>query len=152
VEAEGVIQPARNSKFDFSVAWLNARYAEFLPQPTVNWAGKKLDRSPEWTFTAGYTQTFELSGGGNIQAGVRTRVSDSYRLAALGTLNQFRVPGYTKTDVTLTYNAPDSRWYVQGFGKNLENAVVVTTAASGTFATVAVADPRTYGVRAGFKF
>jgi iron complex outermembrane receptor protein len=152
VEAEGVIQPARNSKFDFSVAWLNARYAEFLPQPTVNWAGKKLDRSPEWTFTAGYTQTFELSGGGNIQAGVRTRVSDSYRLAALGTLNQFRVPGYTKTDVTLTYNAPDNRWYVQGFGKNLENAVVVTTAASGTFATVAVADPRTYGVRAGFKF
>lgn len=152
VEAEGTIQPAKHSRFDFSIAWLNARYAQFIPVPGVDWSGKKLDRSPEWAFTAGYTQTFDLNGHGTIDAGVRTRVSDSYRLAALSTLNQFRVPGFTRTDVALTYNAPGNRWYVQAFGRNLENAIVVTTASSGVFATASVADPRTYGVRAGFKF
>ncbi|WP_242129020.1 TonB-dependent receptor [Sphingobium sp. Sx8-8] len=152
VEAEGVIEPVRNSRFDASVTWLNARYTDYQPSATIDWSGKKLDRSPEWVFSAGYTQTFDLANGGNIQAGARTRVSDSFRLAALGTLNQFRVPGYSKTDVTLTYNAPGDRWYVQAFGKNLENSIVVTTASTGAFGTVQVADPRTYGVRTGFRF
>lgn len=152
IELEGVITPAPSSKFDFSVSWLNGRYADFFPTPAADWSGKKLDRSPSYVFTAGYTHTFELGNGGNIQAGVRTRVSDDYRLAALGTLNQFRVPGYTKTDLLLAYNAPGDRWHVQAFAKNLEDNIVVTTAATGTFATAQLADPRTYGVRAGFKF
>ena len=152
VELEGVITPAPSSKFDFSVAWLNARYSEFFPTPAVDWSGRKLDRSPSYTFTAGYTHTFELGNGGNIQAGVRTRVSDSYQLAALGTLNQFRVPSYTKTDLLIAYNAPDNRWYLQAFAKNLEDNIVVTTAATGTFATAQLADPRTYGARFGVKF
>jgi iron complex outermembrane receptor protein len=102
--------------------------------------------------TAGYTQTFELGNGGNIQAGVRSRLSDSYVLAALATVNQFRVPSYTKTDLLLSYNAPGDRWYVQGFLKNIENAIVVTTANVGSLPSVQVADPRTYGARVGFRF
>lgn len=152
VELEGVITPARSSKFDFSVAWLNARYAEFFPAPGVDWSGKKLDRSPSLAFTAGYTHSFQLGNGGNVQAGVRTRVSDSYQLAALGTQNQFRVPSYSKTDLFIAYNAPDNRWYVQGFAKNLENSIVVSTATSGAVGTAQIADPRTYGARVGVKF
>lgn len=152
VELEGVITPARSSMFDFSFAWLNARYADFFPQPGVDWSGRKLDRSPSLAVTAGYTHTIELGNGGNIQTGVRTRLSDSYQLAAFGTLNQFRVPSYTKTDLLIAYNAPDNRWYVQGFAKNLENSIVVSTAASGGVGTVQIADPRTYGARVGVKF
>ncbi|MEC3909484.1 TonB-dependent receptor [Sphingobium sp. CR2-8] len=152
VELEGVIAPARSSKFDFSVAWLNARYAEFFPAPGFDWSGKKLDRSPTLAVTAGYTQTFELGNGGNFQAGVRTRVSDSYQLAALNTQNQFRVPSYSKTDLLIAYNAPDNRWYAQAFVKNLENSIVVSSAASGAIGTVQIADPRTYGGRVGVKF
>lgn len=151
-EIEGVITPAPSSKVDFSMSWLNARYVDFFPDPSLDWSGKKLDRSPSLTFSVGYTHTVALANGGNIQAGVRTRVSDSYRLAALSTLNQFRVPGYTKTDLLVTYNAPGDRWYVQGFAKNLENNIVVTTAATAPFATAQFADPRTYGGRFGFKF
>ena len=152
VEAEGAIVPAKDSRFDFSLAWLNARYTSFVPSPGDDWAGRKLDRSPNVVFTAGYTQTFQLPNSGNIQAGVHVRVSDGYVLAALNTLNQFHVPGYSKTDATLTYNAPGQRWYIQGFIKNIENTVVVTQAYSGFFASLATADPRTFGARIGAKF
>ncbi|MBB4642538.1 TonB-dependent receptor [Rhizorhapis suberifaciens] len=156
VELEGVIAPAASSRFDFSLAWLNARYSEFFPAPGVDWSDKKLDRSPSLTLTAGYTHTIELGNGGNIQAGVRTRVSDDYRLAALGTLNQFRVPGYTKTDMLLAYNAPNDGWYVQAFVKNLEDSIVVSSAASAPLTspvgTTQISDPRTYGARVGVKF
>ncbi len=89
VELETVANPGPNTRFDASASWLNARYTDFFPTPTVSFAGRKLDRSPEWTVTAGITQTIPLAGGGDIQAAARTRLSDSYYLAALGTLNQF---------------------------------------------------------------
>ncbi|MFT3975887.1 MAG: TonB-dependent receptor [Sphingomonas bacterium] len=152
VEAEGVVTPSHSDRFDFSFSWLNARYASFVPAPGYDWTGRKLDRSPNLGFTAGYTHTFDLANGGNVQLGARTRVSDGYELAALGTLNQFRVPSYSKTDLLLSYNAPSDRWYIQGYVKNIENSLVVTAAATGYSALITVADPRTYGVRAGFKF
>ena len=152
VELESIVRPASNTRFDFAVSWLNARYTEFMPTLTVDWSGRKLDRSPSWTVTAGAEQTFPLPGGGEFSASVRTRLSDSYYLAALGTLNQFRQPSYTKTDAFLTYNAPDKAWFVQGYIRNIENNVIVSGASSGTFAGVTLADPRTYGVRAGVKF
>lgn len=151
-EMEGVIAPVETSKFDFSFSLLNARYTSFRPVPEVNWSGRKLDRSPTIVVTAGFTQTFNLPSGGNLQAGVRTRLSDSYELAALATLNQFRVPSNTRTDLVFTFNAPDDRFYLQGYVRNIENSIVVTTAQSGSFATAQLADPRTFGLRAGVKF
>ncbi len=171
IEVETTISPSDNDKFDLGINYLKARYASYSPSATygvgafvggvaqtaagtavVNFAGRPLDRSPKWTVSAGYVHTFELGGSGNIQASVRTRMSASYRLAALAQLIQFRQPSYTKTDLSLTYNASDSRWYVQAFAKNLENNVLVTTAAAGANGTLQLDDPRTYGVRAGIKF
>jgi len=152
VELEGVIAPVPTSKFDFSFSWLDARYGSFVPQPSFVFTGKKLDRSPEFVVTAGYTQTFNLSNGGNIEAGVRTRLAADYQLAALSTLNQFRVPSHTRTDLRLGYNAPGDRWYVQAFARNVENSTVVTSVDDSGLVVAQLADPRTYGVRAGVKF
>jgi len=94
-------------------------------------------------------QTIIVSGplsGGQIS------VSDHYQIAALGTFNQFRVPGYSRTNAQLTYNAPDNRWYLQGYVKNIENAIVISYAATTSFPSVQLSEPRTYGVRAGYKF
>lgn len=151
-ELETTVQPVKSSLFNIALSYLDAEYADFQVTPAVSFTGRKLDRSPGLSVIAGYTHTIELPGGGNIEANVRTRVSDSYMLSALATLNQFRVPGSTRSDASLTFNAPSDRFYVQGFVKNIEDAVVVTTVATGTFATANFADPRTYGVRAGVKF
>jgi iron complex outermembrane receptor protein len=152
VELEGVIQPARSMQIDFSVAYLDATYDKFLVTPTVDFSGRHLDRSPGFTVTAGYTHTFELAGGGNIKANVRTRIVDSSYIAALATLNQYRVPSNMRSDASLTYNGPDDRYYVQAFIKNIENKIVVSTVIAGTFPTANFSDPRLFGVRAGYKF
>lgn len=151
-EAEGVMTPSHNDRFDFSVAYLDAHYTQFSPTATISFAGRKLDRSPTWTVTAGYQHTFPLQNGGGVVAGVRTRMSDSYQLINLPSYNFYRQPSFTKTDATLTYNAPDNRWYLQGFVKNIEDANVVTTVVVGIVSSVQISDPRTYGVRAGFRF
>ena len=71
---------------------------------------------------------------------------------ALSTLNQFRVPSHTRTDLRLGYNAPGDRWYLQAFARNVENSTVVTSVDDSGFVVAQLADPRTYGVRAGVKF
>lgn len=153
VEFESVIQPSRNDRFDVTVSYLNARYADFQISPTRNFKGLPLDRSPNWTVMAGYQHTFNI-GDGTLVAGVRTRLVDNYYLMQIGTRNFYRQPSYTSTDATVTYNAPGKTWYLQGYLKNIENAIVVTNVQGlpSVRSWVQAADPRTYGVRAGFKF
>jgi iron complex outermembrane receptor protein len=151
-ELEGTIRPISSMLFDFSVAYLDAKYDQFQLSPTVDFSGRHLDRAPGFTVSAGYTHSFALSNGGNIEANIHTRIVDSSQLAALATFNQYRVPGNMRSDAGITYNAPDRRYYVQAFVKNIENKVVVTTVIPGTFPTANFSDPRLYGVRAGVKF
>lgn len=158
VELEATIVPNIHHNFNFSVAYLDAHYSDYLIVPGVNFAGRKLDRSPELVASAGYSYNLPLGNGGNLVAGVRTRVSDEYYLLSTSLRSQFRQPGFSKTDLTLTYTAPGDRWFIQGFAKNLEDAITVSSATTvAAFpglnnGTAQFADPRTYGVRAGFKF
>lgn len=158
VELESIISPDSRNRLDFSATYLDAHYADYQIVAGVNFAGKNLDRSPKWVVSAGYSYTLPLGNGGSLAAGVRTRMSDKYYLLSTSLRSQFRQPGYTKTDLTLTYTAADDRWFMQVFAKNLEDNITVSSA--GTVAafpglnngTLQFADPRTYGVRAGFKF
>jgi iron complex outermembrane recepter protein len=157
VEMDAVLAPSDNDRVEFSINYLDARYDTFRPATAavplgIDFSGKALDRSPRWTASAGYTRTFPLANGGNVQAQLRSHLSAEYKLAGLANLFQFRQPSYTKTDASITYTAAGRRFYVQAFVKNLENKVVITTAAPGANGTVQLGDPRTYGVRAGFKF
>lgn len=152
VEIEAAYAPTRADRIDLSLAYLDAHFTDFRPNPTTDFSGKSLDRSPEWAATLGYLHTFQLGNGGNIVGGIRSRYSDAYTLVILGTLNFYEQPSYTKTDVTLTYNAPKEAWYLQGFAKNLEDSIVVTTVAVGVRSSVQISEPFTYGLRAGFNF
>jgi iron complex outermembrane receptor protein len=53
------------------------------------------------------------------------------------------------TDANATYRFPGDKWYVQAYGKNLENKIIVV--AANTNAAVPGA-PRTFGLRAGFYY
>lgn len=152
VELEAVLAPSPLDRFDLSAAYLNGRYDEFQIRPTINLAGKPLNRAPRWSASAAYQHTFPLGGDYELMAGVRSRISDSYVILFEGGVNFYRQPSFSQTDVTLTLNAPDRRWYLQGFAKNLENNIVFNDVQSGTFQQININDPRTYGVRAGMKF
>lgn len=158
VELESTLQISPRNRVDLSAAWLKARYASYEIAPGVNLAGRQLDRSPEWTASAGYTYTYPLANGGSIGAGVRSRLSDSYMILSPVLRAQFRQPSFTKTDLTITYTAPQNRWYLQGFVKNLENAVTLSSATVALFyprligGSASFGDPRLIGVRGGLSF
>ncbi|WDF72906.1 TonB-dependent receptor [Novosphingobium sp. KACC 22771] len=156
IEAEGTYAIVKNGKLDVQLSLLDARYGTFFPNaaayPTLNLANTRLDRSPTTTLTVGYTHTFPMANGGEIIAGVRSKYSSSYNMLALSINSRFVQPSYTQTEVNVTYNSPDKTYYVQAYGKNLENNLLVTAAGAGINGTLQVSDPLMYGVRAGFKF
>jgi iron complex outermembrane receptor protein len=80
VELEGSLAVDDRNRIDFAATWLDARFSNYQVVPGVNFAGRKLDRSPEWTFNIGYTHTIPLADGGSLSGTVRTRSSDAYFL------------------------------------------------------------------------
>jgi iron complex outermembrane recepter protein len=163
VELEAVITPGENDRIDLGFTYIDARYTSFIARQAsapgatpvvtqVDFAGRQLDQAPKYTASAGYTHTFQLGNGGKVEAGVRTRLSAEYYLQDLNNLSQFRQPGFTKTGATLTYKAAEDRFFVQGFVQNIENNITIASAASGLGTTATIEEPRTYGIRAGFKF
>ncbi len=163
VELESVITPARNHQFDVSATWLNARYTDYLVDAVgplfAQFAGRKLDRSPEWTVSAAYDWRIPLANDGSVSINLRTRLSDSYYITSSLLRAQFRQPSFTKSDMTITYTAPSDRYYVQGFVKNIEDRVTLGNGAVGANfgagfddGVAQLTDPRLYGVRVGTRF
>src|SRR5215469_5027797 len=65
-----------------------------------------------------------------------------------------RIGSWNTTNALVTLNAPDGRWYVQGFVKNiLDNSNVtglyLTSSSSGLYTNAFQEDPRTYGIAFG---
>jgi iron complex outermembrane recepter protein len=165
IETEAVITPGDNDRIDLSYSYTHARYSEYCPfdDPlstiavgangckgnSLSFKGRPLDRSPRHVVTAGYAHTFPV-GEGKVVAGVRTRLSSAYVITNFGAGLQYRNPSVSRTDLNLTYNAPDDRFYVQGYVQNLENDIRLQRVDG--FSNASPTDPRTYGVRAGFKF
>jgi iron complex outermembrane receptor protein len=150
VELESTVAPSARNRFDLSFTWLHAVYRQYEPLAGIDYTGRSLDRSPTFVASAGYTYTLPLANDGTVTASVHSRLSDSYVLTNYSVPAQFRQPSYTRTDVTVGYNAPGQRWYVQGFAHNLENHIQITSIDGSD--NITISDPRTYGVRAGFKF
>jgi iron complex outermembrane recepter protein len=159
VELDALIQPVDHFTVRLALNYLNARYAKFVPdtvlvagvlQP-INFSGRPLARSPKWSWSAGVNYALPV-GEGKLVADASIRARSQYDLTDLANYAYFYQPAHTKTDLSLTYTAPNDRFFVGAFAENLENNLVVTSAGTGGFGNVTFSDPRTYGVRAGFKF
>ncbi|MDP3549066.1 MAG: TonB-dependent receptor [Novosphingobium sp.] len=151
VELDATLQPVDRFAIRLALNWLDARYDQFLPNPAINFAGRPLNRSPKWSWIAGMNYTLPI-GEGRMVFDAQTSSRSRFEVTDLANFAYFYQPAATKTDMSVTYNAPDDRFYIAGFVENLENNLVVTGATTGLFGSVTFADPRTYGVRAGFKF
>lgn len=151
VELDATLQPIDNFSVRLALNYLDARYGQFNPQPTIDFAGRALNRSPKWSWIAGVNYTIPV-GDGKVVLDAQTAARGQYEITDLANFVYFAQPGYSKTDASITYNAPDDRFYVAGFVENLENNLVITGAGVGAFGSVTFSDPRTYGVRVGAKF
>lgn len=151
VELDATLRPTDQLTLRFGINYLDAHYAKFNPAPGVDFKGRPLELSPKWSGTAGLDFRQPI-GEGSLIASAMTRFSSRYELTDKGNYAYFYQPAFTKTNLSLTYEAPENRFFVGAFVTNLENKVTVTSASAGFFGTVSFADPRQFGVRGGVKF
>lgn len=155
IELEGVFVPLAGLRLEAGVNLLDARYDDFQPAPGVDFSGRSLSRSPDLSGYVGASYTIDVGTNGGLEASVRTQFSSDYDLTDLERLIEFYQPGYTKTDITLTYRNDANGLTVSAFARNLENEITLTSADSGIaipFGSATFADPRTFGVRVGVDF
>jgi iron complex outermembrane recepter protein len=169
LELDATIQPDERNRIDLGLTLTDAKYADYCPLgfvtgstsvcgngavpvagPGPDFKGRQLDRSPKQTVSAAYSYTYPFDGGANLSFKASTKLSAAYQLTNFGAAQQHKVPSFTKSDLSLTFNAADDRFYIQGYASNLENTITLSSVDG--FGNAIPQDPRTYGVRAGFKF
>ena len=173
-------KPWKGGTLHAAVEYVNSAYQEFILQEsalfvppgrvacpvsapntrglvTVDCSGKSLVRSPDWSGNAGVTHAFALTNGGDLTLGADVAFAGgSYETTDF--IAAEYAPSWSNVSATLTYNAPNDRWFVGAFGRNLTNAEIYTGGGGHQAAFVSgwvtsnIAPPRTYGARFGVKF
>ena len=153
VEFSTSAQLGPNDRIEGTANYLNARYIDFTPDkinfPTFNFNGKPLSFAPKGSASLSYTHTIPFADGGRIDLNVRPTWSSSYYMTDINGRRLFRQPGFSKTDLNVTYTAAGDRFFAGAFVRNAENKITVAGAGA---TTVTIQEPRIIGGRAGFKF
>lgn len=175
-EAELSWRPVGGLELDASIAYLDAKFRNFLafnPYPLatgyeivtvgttnlLNLSGNRIPNSPELTFNLGGRYEFNLGSAGTIAPEARFFWSDDYFVAESNYDGGIpgrpvgRMPSYTRTDLSLTWESANERYLIQAFVQNLEDKAVLNRAVIGGQGAIFqnFAAPRIIGVRAGFK-
>lgn len=164
-----------NDTLNLAVEYNRARYSDFvftayarLPSTgcgispitgtanySVDCSGFQMVRSPDWSGSAGYAHTFDLAGGGTLEAGANTTFASSRWLQASFVPNA-RTKSYALVNLSATYTTPDKDLTVDAFVQNLTKKAVYTggdpSPVIGGFFAATVAAPRVYGVRVRHSF
>jgi iron complex outermembrane receptor protein len=116
-------------------------------------SGKDVLNSPRWSTQLRYEHRFDV-GAMRLSPGVRSRIEAS-RETTIDFLPESQQGAYTMTDLYVTLTGPEQRWSLTGFVNNVEDATVL----AGGFVKAVVQTyyatlrpPRTYGIRASYRF
>jgi outer membrane receptor protein involved in Fe transport len=119
----------------------------------VNIGGNELENTPAFQFNVSAQFTQPLDNGFNIIA----RIDYYWQSHTWGRVWEDpadRIGSWDTMNLLLTLNAPDNRWYVQGFVKNVFDhsnitGEYLTSSSSGLYTNAFQEDPRTYGIAFG---
>jgi len=146
-ELEFVIAPIAGLQIDGSLARLNAKFTDFNTDPTRDFTGRHLPRSPEDKVHLGAQYVFEVEGWSLLGRVDYTNQSKMYFEAS--NLPTQKQEGFINVDARVSVTSPDKRWEVAVWGKNLTDELVatyVTAFAPYRQVLVPYAPPKTYGV------
>ena len=147
----------RNDRIDFSVSQLTARFRTFdVPSAGIDVSGYQVPNAPTYMTTVGYQHDFQLSGGGNVTAHVENHVTGP-QWVDLAHGSGSHQEAYSRTDADLTYHSPADVWTLGLWARNLENygaisGYLATVGASGSETLAIMLPPRTFGIRAKYRF
>jgi iron complex outermembrane receptor protein len=155
LEVEGKYALGSAGKITFSATTLDAHFTSYAPLQGVDWAGKRLEKSPRVTFGLGYSHVFNFEDGASLMAYAGTRYSSSYVLNDYGNAKQYTQGRFHKSDINLNYSPSNFRWSLQAYVRNIEDKTVMTSYAAPAGDrpdTVSLAAPRTVGARVSVNF
>lgn len=112
----------------------------------------RVQNTPDISFQVGAAYEIDLGSAGTLTPEVQMLYTGDYLLSRA--FPQYLAPSYTKTELRLTYRTADQKLTLQAFVENLEdNATIgrVTVASGGGFSG-SYAAPRTWGIKAGYRF
>lgn len=121
----------------------------------VDCSGRPLVNAPRWVFNLGYEHSFQLGDHGKLIAAADTRIETS-RYLSLDFLELGRQGSYMMSNARVTYESPSGNFSLTGFINNIENELVFANSLQSPAKPGVIYNqlrpPRTYGVRAGFRF
>ena len=123
---------------------------------TLDCSGFPLQRSPKFSGTTSYDHVFPLGNGGNVD--FRGTLSfASTRWIGIEYLASELARPYATVDADLTYHAPEERFTISAFVRNLGNKPFYSNAtlqplSGGSLLFTTINAPRTYGLRASVNF
>ncbi len=129
---------------DFA-AGLNDRF------PPIDIEGNRLPRSPEYTVSVGAQYTQELGGHGTITPRVDFYWRDEFSFRQYDNPKDVQ-SSYSRTDARITWRSPTERFWIELFGRNLEDEAVRTNLETqdSIYRLFYYDDPRTFGFRVGY--
>lgn len=154
-EAETRMRVGSDGTFNASLAITDAKYGTYttctneFTGARMDCSGKSLRNAPKTTFSLGYEHNTELAGG-TLRLRVDTRYSSKYYNDDANS-DGFRQKAYTRTGLSARWDAPNDKWFISAYARNLENKNVVNSRLSNTVfgAFGYTAAPRTIGLSIG---
>ncbi|MBB3222648.1 TonB-dependent receptor [Pseudoduganella umbonata] len=157
-EAESRLRAGQNGTVTSSIGLTSAKYDTYtsctdeLVGTRLDCSGNYLRNAPKVTVTLGYEHFIPLERG-ELVARLDTRYSSKYYNDDANS-DVFIQDSYTRTNLSLRYDAPGGRWYATAHARNLENNNVVNARLSNTVfgAFGYTASPRTVGLSVGARY
>jgi iron complex outermembrane receptor protein len=175
LDADLIVRPIKDGTLTIGLNLLNAKVREsgfsqlavlqtngvyqLVADPSLK--GYDLPFSPKVTVNFGYEQVFHLANGGRVIANAATHhESSKYLDYTHSPIFPGKQPAIWKTDVSLTYRAPEDRFSVSIWGRNLERTATysaftpnpIASTVQPYYSNVYIDAPRTYGIRLGISF
>ncbi len=167
LELEAVLRPDTAWRFNASLGLLDAKYKTFVIAggdafsggAAAIYSGQRMANAPRATANLGVEYRFAL-GVGTLTPRLQTHYEATKNLDYHG----FPVTSqgsFTKSDLMLTFEAPDRKWSVLAYVRNLENDAILSNASAGATGANAAnrnigfgnySAPRTYGLRGSLEF
>lgn len=170
--------PVEGLNVRLNATYLHARYSTFrnavgnglsaatglnVSGQIQDWTGKQMARAPELSGNLSLDYTLDLPIGAILIAG-NARYSDSYVInnpslfgptapAVLQNKQRYREGKMVLVNAQITWTDPSDHVWLGLFGTNLTNHKYRLTYSGGSFGDYGpLAEPRVYGVKAGYKF
>lgn len=170
VEIEYTVLPTDNLRFMGSVAYLDAKFKEYLSEvPNPNGGGQividrsdePMPRAPDWTAYIAVDYNINTTSMGTITPNILARYADDiyggFDRPSFYVADDISIPAKTFFDARVTWDLPDQRTTLIAWCKNLadtddheQGGVPVVGVARTT--TMGYAPPRTYGIDLIYRF